>query len=158
MGRSVWPSGGSVMTRVPALWQRLLPHFIAGGVLIGLPSCAATATQPSSSTATSSSNAVTTTPSPPACSVRVWACTSTYGAIAYSTSTRAYGFAYNYSTRAQAESAALGYCAQSDCGVVVWFSNSCGALATAPTGQWATGLGSSGDFAQASALAACVLK
>lgn len=118
-------------------------------------SCASSATQPTSSNASSSS---TSTSSPPACAVRVWACTSTYGAIAYSTSARAYGIAYNYGSRAEAESAAIGYCANSSCVAVAWFSNSCGALATAPTGQWATGLGSSGDFAQTSAIAACLLK
>ncbi len=101
-----------------------------------------------------------TVPTPPACSVGLWACATNglFGAIAYSTSTRAQGIAYNYATRADAETAAIGYCGKPDCFAVAWFQNACGAIATAPTGQMATGTGNTGDSAQAFALASCLLK
>lgn len=96
---------------------------------------------------------------PPACSVRLWACaTSGYGAIAYSSSTRASGISYNWATRAEADTSAIGYCDKPDCAIVAWFQNSCGAIATAPTGQVATGTGTTGDTAQAFALATCLTK
>lgn len=67
-----------------------------------------------------------------------------YGAIAYSTSTDAHGFSYNYASRAQAEVAALGHCRDfggdaANCKVVVWFYDRCAALATGDNGAhgWA---------------------
>ena len=60
-----------------------------------------------------------------------------YGAIAYSLSKKAHGWARDFSTREAAEKAALAGCAQhaDDCRAVLWFMNACGALAIGPTGQ-----------------------
>jgi hypothetical protein len=61
------------------------------------------------------------------------ASTDRYGAIAYSPSTGAYGYANNYTAQNRAESQALIACEASaeagDCEVRVWFRNACGALA-----------------------------
>lgn len=51
-----------------------------------------------------------------------------YGAIATSSS-GAYGYSYDYPTRAQAERRALQECGQAGCRVRVWFRNACGAVA-----------------------------
>lgn len=82
-----------------------------------------------------------------------------FGAIAYSPSSRAHGYSYNFGDRGSAESAALGYCRQSagaaaDCAIQVWFQ-SCGALAGAPDGSFGTGWGATPAQAQGHALAAC---
>lgn len=79
-----------------------------------------------------------------------------YGAIAYSSRTKAHGWAKDYPTRAAAEKAALGGCAKhaDDCGAVLWFKNACGALATGPKGAgWAWAEAQSA--ADRSALNAC---
>lgn len=57
-----------------------------------------------------------------------------YGAIAYSKSTGNYGYSHDYSSRSQAEQAALGECKSGDCQIKCWFKNSCGALAKAGNG------------------------
>jgi hypothetical protein len=126
-------------------WRRLPAQLGVAIVLAWSLSCSGSPSQP------------TPTPAPPACSVRLWACaTSGYGAIAYSQSTRASGISYNWTTRSEADNSAIGYCAKADCKIVAWFQNSCGAIATAPTGQMATGTGTTGDTAQAFALASCL--
>ena len=66
-----------------------------------------------------------------------------YGAIAYSPSTKHYGWSYDYPSRAAAESAASANCRKqaSDCIVPLWFRNACGALAIGSGGYgtaWAT--------------------
>lgn len=58
-----------------------------------------------------------------------------YGAIAYSRRTGHYGYSDRAVTRAGAERRARELCERSDCRVVVWFRNSCGALATSQDGQ-----------------------
>ena len=132
--------------------RRFVIGFAVATVLASSLSC-------SSSPAEPTPTPTPTTQSPPACSVRLWGCTTSgWGAIAYSSSTRASGIAYNYATRAEADASAIGYCAKSDCNVVAWFQNACGAIATAPTGQMATGTGTTGDTAQALALATCLTK
>jgi hypothetical protein len=63
-----------------------------------------------------------------------------YGAIAYSSTTKAHGWARDYPGRSAAEKAAVANCAQhaADCSPVLWFRNACGALATGPKGAgWA---------------------
>ncbi len=57
-----------------------------------------------------------------------------FGAIAYSPSTGAYGYAYNGVTRWQAESAAVSYCGVFDCRSAVWVNNGCASLAVGFTG------------------------
>ena len=134
-------------------WRRLLaPLGVAVGIAWTL-SCAGNPSQPTPAPAAQA-------PAVPACSVRLWGCAASgyYGAIAYSSSTRASGIGYNYGTRAEAENSAIGYCGKSDCATVAWFQGSCGAIATAPTGEMATGTGTTGDTAQAFALASCVAK
>ncbi len=120
--------------------------------LVIAASCTKSSSSPTQPTQTS-------TPTVPACSVRVWGCaTNGYGALAWSSSTGASGVSYNYGTLAQAQDSAIGYCGKSDCTMVAWFQNSCGALASAPTGQMATGTATTGDTAQAFAVAACITK
>ena len=78
----------------------------------------------------------------------------TYVAIAYSTDAGVFGWANNASTRSQAESMAMGYCADyggTDCKVVVWAKNGCGALAV-DGADWAPGLGATLAAAEADAL------
>lgn len=55
-----------------------------------------------------------------------------YGAIAYSRQTGGYGYSDGQNSRAEAENLALGYCRQYNkkCRNVVWFYNSCGAVAS----------------------------
>jgi len=131
-------------------WRTVLARLGVAIVIAWSLSCGASPSQPT---------APTTPATPPACSVRLWACsTSGYGAIAYSPSTRASGISYNWGTRSEADSSAIGYCAKSDCTIVAWFQNSCGAIATAPGGEMATGTGTTGDTAQAFALSSCLTK
>lgn len=73
------------------------------------------------------------TPAPPAPAASY----TTYAAYAISDSTRRWGVSWNATSRAEAESAAIGYCESSDCRSVVWFSDSCGALAMSGDGAWA---------------------
>jgi hypothetical protein len=60
-----------------------------------------------------------------------------FGSIAYSAKENQYGWANNYVTRDAAEEAALASCRKtsSDCKVVLWFRNACGALVTWPEGH-----------------------
>jgi len=55
-----------------------------------------------------------------------------YGAIAYSPSSGAWGYSYNYGSRGAAEGRALRECRVrgSGCRSIVWFRNACGALAS----------------------------
>lgn len=136
------------MTLDSTTWRRLLSRLCVAILIAWSLSCGSNPSQPTDNNKNT----------PPACTVRLWACTSKYGAIAYSPSTRASGIAYDWGSRAEAESSAIGYCAKGDCYVAAWFSNSCGAIAVAPTGQMATGTGSTGDTAQAFALATCLAR
>jgi hypothetical protein len=115
---------------------------------VNMSSCASP-TSPSNSNQNS-------TPAAPQCSTATWACTSTYGAIAYVGG--AWGIAYNYGSQSAANSSALDFCAQHTsrtCAVVLQFQNACGALATAPTGQAGWASAQSGDLAQLLALNNC---
>lgn len=62
--------------------------------------------------------------------------TGSYGAIAYSPSTGAYGYSYNYRTRRTAEQVALGYCDADDARVVAWVNFGFAALVKADDGSW----------------------
>jgi hypothetical protein len=79
-----------------------------------------------------------------------------YGAIAYSPSTGAHGWSYDYDVRVAAESAAMAICRQGavDCIVPVWFRNACGALAVGPQG-YGSGWGASRSNAENAALLTC---
>ena len=76
-----------------------------------------------------------------------------YGAIATSSS-GAWGYAYDYSSRQAAENAALQQCGESGCKVQVWFKNACGAVAKDGTNLgWGWAL--TREQAEANALSYC---
>ena len=82
-----------------------------------------------------------------------------FGAIAYSPSSRAYGYSFNFGDRSSAESIALGRCRQNaggatDCDVKVWFQ-ACGALASASDGSFGTGWGGNPAAANSEAVRVC---
>jgi uncharacterized protein DUF4189 len=80
-----------------------------------------------------------------------------YGAIAYSRTTGAWGNSYKWSSRAKAESVAMQNCAQhaKDCQVTVWYDHKCGAVAAdqGPTAFW--GIGNTVSQARAAAQNEC---
>jgi uncharacterized caspase-like protein len=79
-----------------------------------------------------------------------------FGAIAYSPSTGAHGWSYDYATREEAERIALANCAQHarDCLVPIWFQNACGALAVGPSG-YGSGWAINQTLAESYALGIC---
>lgn len=82
------------------------------------------------------------------------AAADTYIAIAFSPATGVYGWANNASTRADAENAAMGYCAQyggTDCRVAAWAVNGCAALAV-DADSWNGGWASTLAAAEANAM------
>ncbi|GEO83074.1 MULTISPECIES: DUF4189 domain-containing protein [Alphaproteobacteria] len=80
-----------------------------------------------------------------------------YGAIAYSPSTRADGWSHSFSTRADAERRALRECSNraSGCRVAIWFKNGCGALAVGQDGGWGSGWGGDRRRAELEAISVC---
>ncbi len=80
-----------------------------------------------------------------------------YGAIAYSPSSRAHGYSYDFPSREAAEARALNECHKhaSDCQVPLWFRNACGALAVGNGGGWGTGWGTNQQLAERYALDTC---
>lgn len=66
-----------------------------------------------------------------------------FGAIAYSKSTGRFGSSWNQSNRFSAERSAMSSCGRSDCRVLLWFQNGCGALAVNRNGGHAWNLGRS---------------
>lgn len=82
-----------------------------------------------------------------------------FGAIAYSPSQRANGITYDFGDRASAERAALNACTErsraKDCRVVIWFSNNCGALATASDGTYGGGYSGNKVGAESRAIQYC---
>lgn len=79
-----------------------------------------------------------------------------YGAIAYSPTNRAHGWAFDYPSRSAAERRALAQCGRhaKDCTVPVWFRNACGALAVGLDG-YGSGWGSSRRSAEGQAVQSC---
>lgn len=79
-----------------------------------------------------------------------------YGAIAYSTSTGAHGYSYDYGSQYDAEQRALNECYQygGGCQVATWFRNACGALAVGPNG-WGADWHTSRSGAESKAIARC---
>jgi hypothetical protein len=79
-----------------------------------------------------------------------------FGAIAYSPSTGAQGYSYDYPDRWSAENRALQECnaRSGGCRVAVWFRNACGALAVGNSG-WGSGWGNNQRRAEAEALGVC---
>ncbi len=64
-----------------------------------------------------------------------------YGAIAYSPGSGAFGYSDGYANQTVAESRALSECGKADCAVGTWFYNNCGAVATSDNGAWGGGHG-----------------
>jgi len=82
--------------------------------------------------------------------------THDYGAIAYSSSTEAYGWSNKRDTQEEAENAALEQCGKraSDCEIEVWFDQKCGAVAAG--GNWVgSGWGDTQRQAESEALKVC---
>jgi serine/threonine-protein kinase len=79
-----------------------------------------------------------------------------HGAIAFSPSTKAYGFSYDYATKRQAEREAMRFCNQeaNDCVIAVTFYNGCGAVAAGRNG-WGADWGATSNRAQQNALDMC---
>jgi serine/threonine-protein kinase len=79
-----------------------------------------------------------------------------FGAIAYSPSTRAHGWAYDYTSRKDAERRAMERCGRHarDCVLPVWFRNACGALAVGFDG-YGSGWGASRKLAETYAIQSC---
>ncbi|MGJ8570986.1 MAG: DUF4189 domain-containing protein [Hoeflea sp.] len=79
-----------------------------------------------------------------------------YGAIAYSPSTGAHAYSYDYPTRRGAESRAMSECASRGrgCKTVIWFKNACAALATGSNG-WGTAWAGSRRVAEQQAIGYC---
>jgi serine/threonine-protein kinase len=79
-----------------------------------------------------------------------------FGAIAYSPSTAAIGWGFDYPSREAAESGAIANCSQhaSDCAIATWFRDACGAIAIGKGGYGAE-WGEDAPAAEGAALARC---
>jgi hypothetical protein len=80
---------------------------------------------------------------------------TTYGAIAYSPGSGAFGYSDNHANRTSAENRALSECGKEDCVVATWFFNNCGAVATSSDGSWGGGHGPTLSSARGDAEKAC---
>ena len=77
-----------------------------------------------------------------------------FGAIAFSNSSGALGYSYEYGSQGRAEEESLQQCGPG-CEVVIWFKNACGAIATSPQHAYGTGWSSERGEAEAIAMAEC---
>jgi serine/threonine-protein kinase len=79
-----------------------------------------------------------------------------FGAIAFSPKTRAHGWAYDYTSRTEAQDRAMSECRRHapDCVSAVWFRNACGALAVGPQ-AYGAGWGTDRGQAERAALKSC---
>ncbi len=80
-----------------------------------------------------------------------------FGAIAYSQNDGSYGFSHGQENRKEAERVALGYCGQygKNCKAMVWFYNSCGAVAANDRGKTGWGRADTEEAAQKKAMKSC---
>jgi hypothetical protein len=80
-----------------------------------------------------------------------------YGAIAYSPSTGADGWANDHRSQEAAERAALAACSShaNDCRSLFWFKNACGTLAMNPAVKAGWGWGKTQALADGEAMKAC---
>ncbi len=80
-----------------------------------------------------------------------------FGAIAYSPKVGARGWATNHPSRQAAERAALASCQKfaTDCQIVVWFRNACGALATGQKNAYGSAWGETQTATDTEALKLC---
>jgi hypothetical protein len=77
-----------------------------------------------------------------------------FGAIAFSTSSGAIGYSYNYRSGNDAQESALQTCGN-NCKVVVWFTNACGALAVGADRRYGTGWAGNRQEAESTAMRYC---
>jgi hypothetical protein len=77
-----------------------------------------------------------------------------FGAIAFSNSSGALGWSYEYGSRGRAEEESLQQCGPG-CEVVIWFKNACGAIATSPQHAYGTGWASERGEAEEIAVGEC---
>lgn len=87
------------------------------------------------------------------------AAADSWGAIAYSPSTHAFGYSHGFGSEGEAEDYAVGICLEQnggdDCQAAVVFSNACGAVMAGPDG-WGHAWDAGGEeAAQARAYEAC---
>jgi hypothetical protein len=84
---------------------------------------------------------------------------STYGAVAFSSSTGSYGYAWNCGTRGEAEQAALARCTASDARIVGWVQGGWLVLAIGENNSygigWEYGDGATNTVAQQRAIDEC---
>jgi uncharacterized protein DUF4189 len=85
---------------------------------------------------------------------------STYAAVAFSSSTGSYGYAWNYGTRGEAEQAALSRCTASDARIVGWVQGGWLALAIGENNStygvgWEYGDGATNTVAEQRAINEC---
>jgi len=80
-----------------------------------------------------------------------------YGAIAYGRTSGAWGTSYQWDSQEKAESVALQNCQKyaSDCEVLVWFHDECGAVAAGDDGSAYWGLGDGEGAARENAVNKC---
>lgn len=78
-----------------------------------------------------------------------------YGAIAYSVTSKAWGYSEEYSGRSAAQNRAIKECRTKDCAIAAWFYNSCGALASSANGSWGGAQGADEARAKQNAQARC---
>jgi serine/threonine-protein kinase len=77
-----------------------------------------------------------------------------FGAIAFSNSSGALGWAYDNGSRGGAEEQALQQCGPG-CEIAIWFKNACGAIATTPDHAYGTGWASERGEAEEIAIGEC---
>ena len=82
---------------------------------------------------------------------------ASFGAIAFSQDTGAWGYSYKYRSRSAAERRALNECRGKGygCRIIVWFRDACGALAVGRANAYGWGWDAVRSRARGRALAAC---
>lgn len=132
------------MNRPPARW-RVIPVFV-------LALCAGPAAADCASYCEGGYQACTESSDASTCGTQyqicIQQCISTgagadsFGAIAYSPSTDAYGYSYGQTSQGQAEDYAMSECRRAGgsggCEIAIWFKNACGALAADGKGAYGT--------------------
>jgi hypothetical protein len=80
-----------------------------------------------------------------------------YGAIAFSRTTGAIGWGFDYPSREAAEQGAVANCVQhaGDCAVATWFRDACGAIAVGDGHGFGAEWGEEAQSAEAAALRTC---
>lgn len=87
-------------------------------------------------------------------SVSLYAAADMFGSLAFNKDTDAYGWAVDYDTQAEADSAALKSCGDG-CEVVIQFQNTCAAFALGANHSWGWAHSTNKAVAQKNAVANC---